>query len=207
MQADHIVLAVDDDQDLLSVIEAFLRRGGYSPITATGPSEALKKSREFSGGIHLLLTDITMPEMDGLTLAEHIVAERAHIHVLLMSGLPVVSSRLPLVKKPFSKNVLLEQIANVIDGPLPLPSDIFADRKPSRDSDVATLERESNEALCRYLEVSRRLLDVSADVPSGIPATDGVLQLQLRAREQQRAFEEYQKALGRLASYIESLKG
>ena len=64
--AGQIVLVVEDDPSLLSAVEAILRRGGYLPIPASGPLEALNKSHEFAGEIHLLLTDIIMPDMDGL---------------------------------------------------------------------------------------------------------------------------------------------
>ena len=65
----QIVLVVDDDKTLLHTIEAILRRNDYSLIAACSPLEALKKSGDFSGDIHLLLTDVVMPEMDGFTLA------------------------------------------------------------------------------------------------------------------------------------------
>src|SRR5262245_51725628 len=73
---------------------------GYTPIVASDPWEAVEKSRNFKGDIHLLLTYVQMPAMDGLTLAQHVLGGRPHIRVLLMSGRNV-SSHLPLVKKPF----------------------------------------------------------------------------------------------------------
>jgi DNA-binding response OmpR family regulator len=64
-----------------------------------------------------------MPEMDGLDLAKHILAERSRVRVLLMSGLPNVPSRLPLIRKPFRMVELLERVANLIDGP-PLDQEV-----------------------------------------------------------------------------------
>jgi CheY-like chemotaxis protein len=81
----QVILVVDDDADILRGTAEVLRRRGYSPISASGPLEALKKSRDFRGEIHLLPTDLTMPEMDGLGLAKQVFAERSHIRVLLMS--------------------------------------------------------------------------------------------------------------------------
>jgi DNA-binding NtrC family response regulator len=120
-------LVVDDDEVVLRVTEAILRHGGYSPIAASGPLEALKTSRSFKGAIHLLLTDVTMSDMGGLVLAQHILAERPQTRVLLMSGNANVRSRLPLSKKPFDVDDLLEQVSKVIDGPPALPSDVLAD--------------------------------------------------------------------------------
>jgi len=200
-QVGRIVLVVDDDRFMLAGIEATLRRSGYSPITATGPSEALKKSREFSGEIDLLLTDITMPEMDGLTLAERILAERKGIRVLLISGLANRPSRLPFLRKPFRRDELLQQIAKVLVGPPPVLADVFASREPSRDSMVQALEAEVAKAERRFLEVSRGFLQTTADVPSGIPSPDGVQRLQVSAQERQRAFDELRRAREKLASH------
>jgi CheY-like chemotaxis protein len=108
---------------MLCATEGILRRGGYSPIAATGPLEALKKSRDFGGEIHVLLTDLVMPVMDGVTLAQQIVSERPQIRVLLMSG-TIVSSRLPLLKKPFRMHQLLEQVGSLISGPPPPPDQV-----------------------------------------------------------------------------------
>jgi DNA-binding NtrC family response regulator len=94
------VLVVDDDPHVLSVTERMLRRGGYSLIAASNPLDALEHSRAFQGEIHLLLTDVTMPEMNGIVLAQKILTQRERIRVLLMSGHAKVESRLPLLKKP-----------------------------------------------------------------------------------------------------------
>jgi DNA-binding NtrC family response regulator len=79
-------LVVDDDETMLLSVEAILRRGGYSTIGASGPLQALSKSRNFHGEIHLLLTDIVMPKMNGVALAEQLITERKNIRVLLMTG-------------------------------------------------------------------------------------------------------------------------
>ena len=77
-------------------------------------------ARAFPGEIHLLLlADMTMPAMDGIGLAQQLLAEREHIRVLLMSGNGKVESRLPLLKKPFHTAQLLVQVAKVIRGPVP----------------------------------------------------------------------------------------
>jgi CheY-like chemotaxis protein len=122
-----VVLVVDDDLILLRATEAVLRRGGYTTTSASGPIEALIKSREFKGEIHLLLTDVMMPGMNGLTLARLIIADRPLIRVLLSSGSSNLSSPLPLLRKPFSIDQLLARVAQVIEGPPPLPADVFAE--------------------------------------------------------------------------------
>jgi DNA-binding NtrC family response regulator len=90
--------------------------------------EALEKARAFPGEIHLLLTDVTMPDMNGIVLAQQILTQRAHIRVLLMSGKGKVKSRLPLLKKPFHTAQLLAQVARVISGPVPQRPAVNADK-------------------------------------------------------------------------------
>ena len=198
MPMGQIVLVVDDDINILHSFEAILRRGDYSPITVFSPLLALQKSRDFSGDIHLLLTDVVMPEMDGLTLAQSILAERPQIRILLMSGYTNTSTRLPLLRKPFSMHELLERVAKVIGGPPLLPSDVLLDKKPSKERSRAALTAELDKARRRYLESSRELLKVTQEVPSGIPNPDGLMRIQRPASKLRLLFEEYQSARKKL---------
>jgi len=136
----QIVLVVDDDLRMLATTERLLRRSGYSVIAASGPREALEKSRAFQGEIDLLLTDVTMPDTNGIVLAQEILTQRKRIRVLLMSGNGNVESRLPLLKKPFRMAQLLEQAAEVISGPVPQRPDADVD---NLDSEAARREGES----------------------------------------------------------------
>jgi len=153
--ANQIILVVDDDKDMLRAIEAILLRGGYSPIIALGPREALEKSRDFEGDIHLLLSDVTMPEMDGVTLAERVLAERPYIRVLLISGYATGRPRFPLLNKPLRMTQLLEQVSKAIDGPPPLPAHVYAAKHSTGASARAALTVELDEERRRYLESSQ----------------------------------------------------
>jgi DNA-binding NtrC family response regulator len=115
----QVVLVVDDDGFLLRSAQAILQRGGYYPIAACGPFEALDMAGDFQGEIHLLLTDIIMPQMNGITLAEQIISERPSIRVLLMTGYSTAANGLPLLKKPFRMEQLLDKVREVLDGPVP----------------------------------------------------------------------------------------
>lgn len=112
-----VILIVDDDESFLQVVAIILRRGGYMPITACGPLEALEKSHDFKGKIHLLLTDIAMPEMHGPLLAQVIVSERPDIRVMLMSGCISAPFGLPIIKKPFGMPKLLAEVTKLIETP------------------------------------------------------------------------------------------
>jgi two-component system, cell cycle sensor histidine kinase and response regulator CckA len=122
--ADATILLVDDDSTLLFALDAILRRAGYTTIVASDPVAALEKSREFTGPIHLLLTDVIMPEMNGPALARQILDERPHTRVLLMSAWNKVPHQLPFLPKPFRKEELLQQVAAVLSAPPPGSADI-----------------------------------------------------------------------------------
>jgi DNA-binding NtrC family response regulator len=121
-------LVVDDDEDMLVSVEAMLRRGDYSAIGASGPLQALSKSRNYHGEIQLLLTDIVMPQMSGVRLAQQLITERETIRVLLMTGYTEAPCQLPLLRKPFRMNELLDKVRKVIDGPPAFEIGEFAGR-------------------------------------------------------------------------------
>jgi DNA-binding NtrC family response regulator len=134
------VLVVDDNDTMLLATAAILRRAGYCPLTASGPLEALRKSRKHSGPIHLLLTDVVMPGIDGPTLAERLLAERTDMAALLMSGWSKVESSLPLLRKPFQKEELLRQVANLICGPSSSPGEVLVRTASSTGAAIAALD-------------------------------------------------------------------
>jgi DNA-binding NtrC family response regulator len=117
LNTNQTVLVVDDDETMLLSVEAMLRRGGYSPIGASGPFQALAKSRSFHGEIHLLLTDIVMPKMSGVALAQQLITERENIRILLMTGYTDAPCQLPLLRKPFRMSDFLDKVEKVISGP------------------------------------------------------------------------------------------
>lgn len=86
MTRPYVVLVADDDVLVRNLINAVLTRSGYSVLMATDGQEALDMSRRYSGEIHLLLSDVVMPRMNGFKLAESIREERPGIRALLISG-------------------------------------------------------------------------------------------------------------------------
>jgi two-component system cell cycle sensor histidine kinase/response regulator CckA len=96
----------------------------YRVLAAGDGAEALQVSREYDGPIHLLLTDLVMPDMNGRELAEQLRLQRPEMRVLYMSA---YADR-PLVKeitgdegatflaKPFTVESLVEKVRAVLDG-------------------------------------------------------------------------------------------
>ena len=116
------VLIVDDESSILKIARRMLEKLGYTVLTAPGPSEAVAAASGHRGPIHLLLTDVVMPEMSGRDLVPRIQAMQPGIRVLYMSGysqhilsnLVVLEAGLPLISKPFSFRELAEKIREVL---------------------------------------------------------------------------------------------
>ena len=116
------VLIVDDESSILKIAQHMLEQLGYTVCTAEGPSEALKVVASHEGPLHLLLTDVVMPEMSGRDLVPRIQALHPGIRVLYMSGyspqvisnLVVLEPGLPLISKPFSFRDVAEKIREVL---------------------------------------------------------------------------------------------
>lgn len=116
------ILLVEDEDSIRRLACRMLQRLGYEVLQAASADEALKLSDEYPGPIHLLLTDITMPEMNGRELATAMVAERPDLRVVYMSGYteedlgPNGSApEGPFVQKPFSVDALTSTVRRSLD--------------------------------------------------------------------------------------------
>ena len=121
------VLVTEDQQEVRSVIAATLRRQGYSVLLAPDADDAMAVSRNHSGPIHLLLSDVVLPGLSGRDLARRLLAERPDVRVLYMSGYTddaivhhgVLEAGLAFIQKPFTGDALLRKTRDVLDGPRP----------------------------------------------------------------------------------------
>jgi two-component system cell cycle sensor histidine kinase/response regulator CckA len=109
------ILFADDDKQLQAFVAAMLQRYGYTVVVAHDGRDALKKAREFEGTIHLLLSDIQMPEMNGIELAIQLSQERPDTKILLISGLApigmlVLNTRWSFLPKPFMPEMLRDRV-------------------------------------------------------------------------------------------------
>jgi signal transduction histidine kinase len=119
------VVLVEDEPPLRAVIHDLLQEGGYTVIDGPSPEASLAAAEAHSGPIHLLLTDLVMPQMSGREAAERIKAARSGVKVLYMSGytnaFAVQQGDLPhahaFLQKPFSLDVLLRKVREVLDLP------------------------------------------------------------------------------------------
>jgi two-component system, cell cycle sensor histidine kinase and response regulator CckA len=113
------VLIVDDDPQVLRLLEKMLRpRSNVKVLLSPRPADAIQICEREP--VHLLISDVSMPEMDGDKLAERVVKLQPQIRVLLISGLPrdpppaARNGRVRFLKKPFFPSQLLAQLAELL---------------------------------------------------------------------------------------------
>ena len=80
------ILVVDDDKAVLSVVVNILEVAGFRVLLADSGPNALKLANATGGTIHLLLSDVDMPEISGPDLGQALKQTRPDMHVMLMSG-------------------------------------------------------------------------------------------------------------------------
>jgi two-component system, cell cycle sensor histidine kinase and response regulator CckA len=116
------ILLVEDQQGIREVVQEFLRRRGYSVLCAADGDEAIEIADEHAYPIHLLLTDVVMPNMGGAELVHRLTRTRPQTKVLFISGNPDQASlneRLGttavVLQKPFQLDSLLREVRSVLD--------------------------------------------------------------------------------------------
>ncbi len=122
LQGDETVLVVEDQEAVLRYVKAILEEYGYHALEASNGDAAGTVAKAFPGEIHLLLTDVVLPGMNGRVLAEHLKANRPNLKVLFMSGYPsdvvthrgVLDSGVAYIPKPFSPDGLAAKIREVL---------------------------------------------------------------------------------------------
>lgn len=103
MAAHHeTILVVEDDPEILMLIKASLENAGYLVFTAADGEEGLRVYQDLQSRIALLLTDVSMPKMSGLALADRILQCDSRLPVLFMSGdVPNPNRGSGWIEKPF----------------------------------------------------------------------------------------------------------
>jgi CheY-like chemotaxis protein len=118
------VLLVEDEAEVRELTREILENEGYSVLLAADGPGALGVSQQHPGRIHLLLTDVVMPEMSGSELARRLQGRDPDLKVLYTSGYTddtlvrhgVSESRAALLHKPFTAESLAGKVREVLDG-------------------------------------------------------------------------------------------
>jgi CheY-like chemotaxis protein len=117
------VLLAEDAGPLRAVARQILQRNGYTVLDALDGKAALAEAAEHDGPIHLLLTDVVMPDMSGRQLAEQVKERRPDIRVLFVSGYTddaiirhgILEPGIAFLQKPFSPDVLARKVREVLE--------------------------------------------------------------------------------------------
>ncbi len=123
LRGSETILLVEDQEQVRAVAADILERNGYRVLVAASAAEGLRLAAGHAGTIHLLLTDLVMPQMSGAELAKRLTSTRAELKVLCMSGYTddsvvrhgVLDSRIAFLQKPFTPESLTRRIREVLE--------------------------------------------------------------------------------------------
>jgi PAS domain S-box-containing protein len=119
------ILLAEDSESLRELAGEYLESIGYTVIRAVSGKEALQRAKEFDGPIHLLLSDVVMPEMSGPELAAQVASLRPGIKVIFTSGYTddaiaregVLNRTVAFIQKPYRPKALARKIREVLGEP------------------------------------------------------------------------------------------
>jgi two-component system cell cycle sensor histidine kinase/response regulator CckA len=117
------VLLVEDEDAVRSIVRSVLQQAGYVVLDASRGAEALRLAGEHPGPVHLLITDVVMPEMAGRELVERLAPLRPGLKVLYLSGYTddavvrhgVLQADVAFLQKPFTMAALANKVRQVLD--------------------------------------------------------------------------------------------
>jgi PAS domain S-box-containing protein len=126
-KATETILVVEDEDEIRDMVREYLERKGYTVMAANNGSEALQVAQRYKGSIHLLLTDVVMPQVGGHELAHQIKGMRPRIKILFTSGYPehaaladkAVDPSAVILQKPYPLNSLASRIRQMLDAAEP----------------------------------------------------------------------------------------
>jgi CheY-like chemotaxis protein len=117
------ILLVEDEPAILNMTRQMLERFGYRVLSASTPGEAIRVATEHAGEIHLLISDVVMPEMNGRDLAKNVISLYPGIRRLFMSGYTaniiahhgVLDEGINFIQKPFSIQALAAKVREALE--------------------------------------------------------------------------------------------
>ena len=123
VRGSETILLVEDEESLRKLAHMFLRDNGYQVLAAGDGAQALQLARQHTGPIHLLLTDVVMPGINGRVLAERLAPGQPGMKILYMSGYTdsfiaghgVLEAGSHLLHKPFTEETLTRKVRELLD--------------------------------------------------------------------------------------------
>jgi two-component system, cell cycle sensor histidine kinase and response regulator CckA len=116
-------LLAEDEDGVRALARLVLLDNGYVVLEARNGAEAMRICEEHTGPIHLLLTDVVMPNVSGPQVAERMLARRPEMKVLYVSGYTddaivrhgVLQADVPFLQKPYAPSALAQKVRAVLD--------------------------------------------------------------------------------------------
>lgn len=116
------ILVVEDEEAILEISRTLLESLGYTVISAGTPIEALQQVAELKKPVQLLITDVVMPQMNGLELARRLAETNPGLKWIFMSGYTadviahqgILDKGVHFISKPFSMSDLAEKVREVL---------------------------------------------------------------------------------------------
>jgi CheY-like chemotaxis protein len=122
------VLLVEDEESVRELVQEILTSRGYTVIEARHGAEALVVADQYPGVIHVLLTDVVMPQMGGRELVRRLRKSRPGVRVLYMSGYlgdatppEGIEIGIPILAKPFTADALAARLREALEDRAPVP--------------------------------------------------------------------------------------
>ena len=116
------ILLVEDSDAVRDVVAKMLENGGLTVLQASGGEEALALARRGDAAIDLLLTDIVMPEMSGVELADRLERERPDVRILFMTAYAeevvvskgILGKHRECIGKPFGQEEITKKVRKIL---------------------------------------------------------------------------------------------
>jgi PAS domain S-box-containing protein len=123
LKGHETILLVEDEEPVRRMTKLVLQQCGYQVLEAMNGQDAVTLSDGYDGVIHLLITDLVMPQLSGRIVAERLALTRPTMRVLFMSGYTedlivtqgVESATADLLHKPFSLDALSKKVREILD--------------------------------------------------------------------------------------------
>ena len=133
LRGSETILLAEDSESLREMAEEYLKSIGYTVLSAVSGEKALQLAKDFEGPIHLLLTDVVMPEMSGPELANQLASLRPGLMIIFTSGYTddaiahqgILDPEVAFIQKPYRPKALakkIRQVLNASQGEVPAAS-------------------------------------------------------------------------------------
>lgn len=122
-EGSEVILVVEDEKEIIEYIEDVLSPLGYKIISGGSEREILEKLEKFEGEVHLLLTDVILPDKSGPEIAKTLVSKIPNLKIIFMSGYPeeklqvseIIEGKINFISKPFSPSALARKVREILD--------------------------------------------------------------------------------------------